>query len=277
MKNQSLRCGRFTLDLSTPQIMGILNVTPDSFSDGGHYCDPGLALERAHKMVEEGADIIDVGGESTRPGAAAVSETEELARVIPLIETLAKQLSVPISIDTSKAAVMKAASAAGASLINDVYALRQTGALTAAAESGLPVCMMHMQGEPRTMQQQPEYSDVVADVMQFLQRRIDECIVGGLKAERLLIDPGFGFGKTLEHNLAILRNLETLQDLGPPILVGLSRKSMLGKITGREVDERQTASAIAAYQAVLGGASILRVHDISVTKDAIKMAQAITG
>lgn len=269
-----MSCGRFSLDLSQPRIMGILNVTPDSFSDGGHYYDLERALERAFQMVEQGAHIIDVGGESTRPGAAAVDADTELARVIPLVEKLANQLPVPVSVDTSKAVVMRAAAEAGAGMINDVYALRQEGALAAAADSGLPVCIMHMQGEPRTMQQSPDYQNVVADVLAFLTQRVTEIERAGICRERIIIDPGFGFGKTLQHNLALLRELASFQELDLPVLAGLSRKSMLGQITGREVKERQVASAIAAYQSVLNGASILRVHDVSETQDALKMATA---
>jgi dihydropteroate synthase len=270
-----LDCGGKPLDLSRPCVMGILNVTPDSFSDGGDFFASDAALRRAEQMLEEGADIIDVGGESTRPGAAAVDVDAELRRVAPVIEALARRLSVPISIDTSKPEVMRAAAEAGASLLNDVRALRAPGALEMAASLGLPVCLMHMQGEPGSMQADPRYGDVVADVSDFLAARIAACVGAGIAPERLVIDPGFGFGKRLSHNLALLARLSELTRLGPPLLVGLSRKSMLGALTGRDVDERLAAGLAAAVIAARGGARILRVHDVAATVDALRVVAAV--
>lgn len=276
MSERWLKCGEHRLSLDRPCIMGILNVTPDSFSDGGQWSDPERALERAMAMVEEGADLIDIGGESTRPGAAEVDENDELSRVIPLLERLAHRLPVPISVDTSKAAVIRAAAAAGAGLINDVYALRRPQALTAAAESQLPVCLMHMQGEPRTMQQRPAYQDVLGEVTDFLQQRMAACLSAGIERENILLDPGFGFGKSLDHNLTLLRQLPLLGQLGQPLLVGLSRKSMLGQITGRDVKQRVSASVAAALLAVQNGAWIVRVHDVAATRDALAIWRAVT-
>lgn len=270
-----LRVGRHALDLSRPVIMGILNVTPDSFSDGGQFVDRQRALQHARAMVAEGAAIIDVGGESTRPGARAVTAVEELARVIPVIEALHGEVDAPISIDTSKPEVMRAAVAAGAGLINDVYALRLPGALKAAASLGVPVCLMHMQGEPRTMQESPGYADVVGEVYNFLQERIDECMHAGMAREQLLVDPGFGFGKTLEHNLELLRRLDEFAGLGAPLLVGLSRKSMIGKALGLALEERLHASVALALMAVQRGARIVRVHDVRATRDALGMYDAV--
>jgi len=255
--------------------MGILNVTPDSFSDGGAFFDPAAALDHARAMVAEGADLIDVGGESTRPGAAPVELEDELRRVIPLIETLASELSVPISADTSKPQVMEAAVRAGAGMINDVRALGAPGALEAARGLGVPVCLMHMRGEPRTMQAAPHYGDVVKEVRAYLASRVDACLVAGIPRKRLIVDPGFGFGKTLDHNLALLSRLGEIGDLGLPMLVGLSRKSMLGAITGRAVGERLPASLAAALLAVERGASILRVHDVAATVDVLKVREAM--
>lgn len=255
--------------------MGILNVTPDSFSDGGAFFDPAIALDHARAMVAAGADLIDVGGESTRPGAAPVCVEDELARVIPVIEALAAELPVPISVDTSKPEVMAAAVRAGAGMINDVGALGAPGALEAARDLGVPVCLMHMRGEPRTMQVAPHYGDVVGEVRDFLAQRSAACVAAGISPERLVIDPGFGFGKTLDHNLALLARLGELRDLGLPILVGLSRKSMLGAITGRAVGERLPASLAAALLAVERGASILRVHDVASTVDVLKVQEAV--
>lgn len=262
-------------DLSAPRVMGILNVTPDSFSDGGRYAVPDAAMRQAERMVGEGADILDIGGESTRPGAAAVGVDEEIDRVLPVIERLCATFAVPVSIDTSKAAVMRAAVAAGARMINDVCALSAPGAIPAAAELGVPVCLMHMQGEPRTMQTAPQYDDVVADIMDYLNERVAACEVAGISRDRLLVDPGFGFGKTLQHNLTLLRELTRFGRLGLPVLVGLSRKSMLGTLTGRPVDERQAASVAAALIAVERGARIVRVHDVGATVDALKVWQAV--
>ncbi|WP_295886767.1 dihydropteroate synthase [uncultured Thiohalocapsa sp.] len=257
--------------------MGVLNVTPDSFSDGGDFFARDTALRRAEQMVAEGADIIDVGGESTRPGADAVSMQDERRRVVPVIEALARRLPVPVSVDTSKPEVMRAAADAGASLINDVRALRAPGALAAAVSLGLPVCLMHMQGEPRTMQESPTYGDVVAEVGNFLKARIAACLAAGLPGERLLLDPGFGFGKRLAHNLALLARLPELAEIGPPLLVGISRKSMLGAITGRPVAERLPAGLAAAVLAARSGARILRVHDVAPTVDALKVVAAVAA
>jgi len=270
-----LACGDHRLDLGTPLVMGVLNITPDSFSDGGDFFAPDAALRRAEQMVADGADIIDVGGESTRPGAAAVDVADELGRVVPVIEVLARRLPVPISVDTSKPEVMRAAADAGAALINDVRALRVPGALAAAAALDLPVCLMHMQGDPRTMQTDPAYADVVAEVRGFLAERIAACVGVGLTRERLLVDPGFGFGKRLAHNLGLLARLAELKALGQPLLVGLSRKSMLGALTGRPVDERLAAGLAAAVIAARGGARILRVHDVAATVDALKVVAAV--
>jgi dihydropteroate synthase len=269
------RCGAHTIDLSRPVVMGVLNVTPDSFSDGGSYTDGEQALARALRMVEEGAGILDIGGESTRPGAAAVSVQEEIRRVAPLIEGLAKRVNVPISIDTSKRAVIAAALDAGASIINDVRALREPGALALAARSDAGICLMHMQGEPRTMQQEPRYDDVVTEVAAFLRARVDACVAHGVSRERLLIDPGIGFGKRLEHNLALLAALPELSGLGLPLMVGVSRKSMLGQLTGRAVEERLAGGIALAAAAVLAGASVVRVHDVRETVDAVKAAAAL--
>ena len=265
------------LDLSVPRVMGILNVTPNSFSDGGRFVALDDALRQAERMVEDGADLLDVGGESTRPGAAAVGLDEELARVIPVIERLRAGFDVPLSIDTSKPEVMRAAVAAGAAMVNDVSALGAPGALQTAAALGVPTCLMHMQGEPRTMQTAPQYGDVVADIIEYLARRIAACEAAGLPRERLLVDPGFGFGKTLAHNLTLLRRLGEFAQLGTPLLVGISRKSMLGAVTGRPVAERLPASLAAAVLAVERGARIVRVHDVGPTVDAIRLWCAVQG
>lgn len=259
---------------SHPQVMGILNVTPDSFSDGGEYIRPELAIERAQKMIDEGADIIDVGGESTRPGAAAVELQQELDRVIPVIEAISV-LGTPVSIDTSKAEVMMEAVRAGASMINDVYALQNAGAVKAAAECKVPVCLMHMQGQPRTMQANPKYRSVVEDVLAFLQQRVETCTAAGIDRSLISIDPGFGFGKTLQHNLEMLRRLDEFQSLSLPVLVGLSRKSMLGDITGKSVEDRGAASISVAMIAAMKNANIIRVHDVAETKDAIRVYAAL--
>jgi len=264
------------VDFSVPRVMGILNVTPDSFSDGGRFVVPDDALVQAERMIAEGADILDIGGESTRPGAAAVSLDEEMARVLPLIERIAAEFDVPVSIDTSKPELMRAAVAAGAAMINDVSALRAPGAVAEIAALGVPVCLMHMQGEPRSMQAAPQYDDVLADVIRFLADRVTVCVAAGIARERLLIDPGFGFGKTLQHNLALLRGLGQFRQLGLPILVGISRKSMLGAITGKPVGERQTASVAAALMAVERGARVVRVHDVAATVDALRLWRAVT-
>ncbi len=269
-----LDCGGKPLDLGRPQVMGILNLTPDSFSDGGRFTDQGLALAHAQQMVDDGAAIIDVGGESTRPGAEDVSLEDELARVIPVIARLAPLLDVPISVDTSKPEVMRAAVDAGAGLINDVYALRRPGALQTAAACGVPVCLMHMQGEPRTMQAAPSYADVVAEVAAFLQGREEAAVAAGIPRERVLLDPGFGFGKRLEDNLHLYAHLDRLID-SPRWLVGVSRKSMIGQVLGRTVGERLSGGLALATLAVQAGARIVRVHDVRETYDALRMTQAV--
>jgi len=257
-------------------VMGILNVTPDSFSDGGRFDAPERALAHAREMLAEGADIIDIGGESTRPGAEPVDADAEIARVVPVIEAITAELDVPVSIDTMKPEVMRAAVAAGATMINDVNALRAPGALEAATELQVPVCLMHMQGQPRTMQHDPHYDNVVEDLLQFFHQRIAQCVEAGLDQRLLIADPGFGFGKTLEHNLALLAGLDRFATLGVPILAGISRKSMLGKITGREAaDDRLPASIAAAMLAAERGANIIRVHDVAETVDALKVLQAV--
>ncbi len=270
-----LDCGGRPLDLSRPAVMGILNITPDSFSDGGVFLSRENAIAHARRMAEEGADIIDVGGESTRPGAQPVSAQEEMDRVIPVIEALRGKISPPISIDTSKPEVMRAAVAAGAGFINDVRALRDEGALEAAASLHVPVCLMHMQGEPRSMQENPRYRDVVSDVGDFLRARLQAAQAAGIPAQRLVIDPGFGFGKTLEHNLELLRGLKKLQSLGAPILAGLSRKSLIGKALGLPVEGRLYASVALALMAVQNGARLVRVHDVGPTVEALRMWQAV--
>lgn len=272
---QTLDCGGRAVDLSVPRVMGVLNVTPDSFSDGGHYASLDASLRHAAAMVAAGASFIDVGGESTRPGASEVSVEEELDRVIPVVEAIRRELDVVISLDTSKPEVMRAGVRAGAGLINDVRALRQPGALEAASASGLPVCLMHIQGQPRTMQQAPAYRDVLAEVTDFLRGRIEACTAAGIESARLILDPGFGFGKTAEHNLQLLNRLDQIAALGYPVLAGLSRKSLLGAVTGRPVDERLAASAVAAALAVVKGASIIRAHDVPATVDAVRLARAM--
>jgi dihydropteroate synthase len=269
-----LHCGKFRLPLDRPLIMGIVNVTPDSFSDGGRFFDASRAIEHGRRLAVEGADILDVGGESSRPGAVAVSASEELRRVLPVIDALAP-VGVPISVDTVKPEVMREAVAAGASIINDIAALQAPGALEAAAGMDAAVCLMHMQGEPRTMQQEPHYDDVVIEVRDFLARRIEAARAAGIARERLIVDPGFGFGKLLEHNLALLRQLERFAGLGACVLAGLSRKSMLGQITGRGVDGRMLASIAAALIAAQKGARILRVHDVAETRDALAVFDAV--
>lgn len=265
------------LDLSRVAIMGVLNVTPDSFSDGAKYSRPDRALEHARLMAEHGADIIDVGGESTRPGAQAVSVQQELDRVIPVIEVISKQLPVRLSIDTSKHEVMRSAVEAGASLINDVKALQSEDALATVAALEVPVCLMHMQGEPRVMQDNPSYDDVVIEVKDFLARRIEACLEAGIKAENIIIDPGFGFGKTVPHNIALLNRLSELLPLAAPILVGLSRKSMIGKILNLAVDQRVHASVALALLAVQAGARLVRVHDVAATHQAIRMLESVAA
>ncbi|MBA3506354.1 MAG: dihydropteroate synthase [Betaproteobacteria bacterium] len=269
-----LRCGRQLLDLARPLVMGILNVTPDSFSDDGAFFDRERALDHARGMTADGADLIDIGGESTRPGSEPVAETVELARVIPLVETLSRE-GVLVSVDTMKAGVMRAVISSGAAMINDVRALREEGALAAVVASGVAVCLMHMQGDPRSMQDNPQYGNVACEVEAFLAKRARDCEAAGVARDRIVLDPGFGFGKTKEHNLALLRALPALTELGYPILVGLSRKSMLKQLTGRPVQERLPASLAAALAAVARGASIVRVHDVRETVDALDVWQAV--
>lgn len=272
-----LRCADQTLDLATPAVMGVINVTPDSFSDGGRFLDTAAAIEQGLRLAGEGAAILDIGGESTRPGAADVAEQEELRRVLPVIEHLRARTSAVISIDTSKPGVMRAAAAAGAGLINDVRALREPGALEAAAATDCAVCLMHMQGEPRTMQLAPTYGDVVSEVHAFLAERVQAARAAGVSRERLLIDPGFGFGKTLEHNLQLLRGLRDLTVEGLPLLAGLSRKSSVGKLTGRPEGERVYGSIALAVIAAQNGASIIRAHDVAATVDALRVLAAVEG
>lgn len=268
-------CGQYTLDLARPRVMGIVNATPDSFSDGGQYASTAAAIEHGLRLVDEGAEILDIGGESTRPGSTVVPLEEELQRVIPVIEGLARRAGVPLSVDTYKPAVMRAAIAAGADIINDICALQQPGALDAVADSRAGVCLMHMQGTPQTMQADPHYDDVVQEVRDFLLARIQACQQVGIGQERIMLDPGFGFGKRSVHNIALLRELPTLCALGYPVLAGLSRKSVLGQLTGNDVDARLHASIAAAVIATMKGAKILRVHDVKATADALKIAAAI--
>lgn len=275
-----LQCGVKSLDLSSPKIMGILNITPDSFSDGGNLYQGGLVsldlvLKRAEAMLAEGADILDVGGESTRPGAANVSEQEELDRVIPVVEMLVEKLGAIVSVDTSTASVIRESARKGAGIINDVRALSREGAMAEAANTGLPVCLMHMQGQPQTMQQAPHYDDVVEEVKAFLRQRISACLAAGIAKDRILIDPGFGFGKTLAHNLALLARLPELASLELPMLVGLSRKSLLGQLLNRGIDDRLPGSLALALAAVERGAAIIRVHDVAATKDVLSVYNAV--
>jgi dihydropteroate synthase len=273
---QQLACGRFRLSLSRPLVMGIVNLTPDSFSGDGVGSDAERAIEHARAQIAAGADILDLGAESTRPGAAPVAADEEMARLLPVLRGL-RDVGVPLSIDTMKTEVMRAALAEGADMINDIAALQSSGALEVVAGSGAAVCLMHMQGEPRTMQASPHYGDVVAEVMAFLGGRAAACLDAGIAHERVVIDPGFGFGKSLDHNLALLRRLGTFRDLGFPVLAGLSRKSMLGAMTGRPVTDRTAASVAAALLAAERGAAILRVHDVAATRDALAVLDALNG
>ena len=270
-----LDCAGRLLDLSRPRVMGVLNVTPDSFSDGGAWLAPDQPVAHAQRMVEAGAAIIDVGGESTRPGAAPVDARQELRRVIPVIEALHASIPVPISVDTRKPAVMRAAVAAGAGLINDVSALQAPNAIGTAAELGVPVCLMHMQGLPESMQDNPDYRDVVGEVKAFLTGRARACEAGGIAPEHILLDPGFGFGKTTGHNLQLLRHLDVLVQAGYPVLVGLSRKSLIGKVLGLEVDKRLYPSVALAVVAVWQGAALVRCHDVRETREAIEMCHAV--
>jgi len=270
-----LNCAGKTLDLSHPHVMGILNVTPDSFSDGGRYLEPARATAQAAAMADEGATIIDIGGESTRPGAAPVDADEQLRRILPVIEAVHASLPAVISVDTSDPRVMSEAVAAGAGLINDVRALRVPGAVDAAVQCGVPVCLMHMQGEPSTMQDNPIYGDVVAEVRDALEARVQTCVTAGIARTRLLIDPGFGFGKALAHNMVLMRRLEAFQALGLPLVVGLSRKSMIGQLRGVPMSERLHASLALAVMAVMKGAVIVRTHDVKATLDAVMTCHEI--
>jgi len=274
-----LHCGKYQLDLSTPKVMGVLNLTPDSFSDGGRYMNVDDALHRAKQMIAEGVDIIDVGGESTRPGAAVISDDEEIARVVPIIEALVHEINVPISIDTSKASAMYEAVHAGASLINDVCALQSKDALKTAAqlnqEKNIAVCIMHMQGQPRSMQANPIYKDVVLEIKNMLLERVEMCVQAGINAHQVMLDPGFGFGKTLQHNLKLLADLSEFVSATHPLLVGLSRKSMIGQMTQKPVDQRLPGSLALATLALNNGANIIRVHDVSESCDVAQIVQAL--
>jgi dihydropteroate synthase len=267
-------CGRFQLDLSKPRVMGIVNVTPDSFSDGGKFSTTEKAIAHALQLVEEGAEILDIGGESTRPGATPVPLDEELKRVIPVIEGL-RDVGVPLSIDTYKPQVMQAAITAGADIVNDVCALREPQALEIVVASQAGVCLMHMQGRPQTMQADPQYDDVVSEVRDFLKDRLNAAQQAGIDPSRIVLDPGFGFGKRTAHNLTLLNHLNDIQALGLPLLIGLSRKSVLGQVVGSSVDERVHASIAASVVSVMKGANIVRVHDVKPTIDALKIVQAV--
>ena len=269
-----LQAGRFTLSLQQPLIMGILNVTPDSFSDGGDWFEPGVALERAHRLAAEGADIVDIGAESSRPGAQPVSEDEELRRLMPVLERLSG-LPVPVSVDTCKPGIMRRAIEAGASMINDIYALQAPGAAETVALSGAAVCLMHMQGDPRTMQKAPRYADVAAEVEAFLAERARVARASGIGPERIVVDPGFGVGKTPAHNLELIRALPRLRAVGYPVLAGLSRKSLFGKIVGKAAAGRVHASIAGAMLAAQRGAAIVRVHDVAATRDSLLVLRAI--
>jgi len=270
-----LPCGNRVLDLAHPQVMGILNVTPDSFSDGGRFRQRDEALRHAAAMVAAGASLIDVGGESTRPGALQVSADEELQRVAPVVEAIAAELDVIISVDTSCPQVMRESARLGAGLLNDVRSLRREGALQAAAESGLPVCLMHMQGEPENMQKNPHYDDLLAEVQAFFAERMAACAAAGIAAERIILDPGFGFAKNLQHNLSLFKHMQVLHGFARPLLVGVSRKSMIGQALGREVDQRLAGGLALAALAVTKGACILRVHDVAETVDLVRMIAAV--
>jgi len=271
-----LNCAGKILSFDIPRVMGIVNVTPDSFSDGGQHSTTESAIAHALQLVSDGADVLDIGGESTRPGAKEISEAEELQRVIPVIEALAKQITIPVAIDTSKPGVMRAAVNAGATIINDVFALRRDDALDVAAELKVPVILMHMQGEPGSMQAAPHYDDAVTEVHSFLTQRIFACEMAGISKKNIVIDPGFGFGKSLEHNLALLAQLRRFVEMGVPVLAGLSRKSMIGTLTGRDVNDRVYGSVAAALIAAQNGAKIIRVHDVAATVDALKVWNAVS-
>lgn len=278
---KTLRCGQRTLDISRPVVMGVLNVTPDSFSDGGKYYRQSqlsidVVLRQAESMLLSGAGVLDVGGESTRPGAAPVTVAEEMDRVLPVIEQLNQQFDVVISLDSSQPQVIEAASKLGLGLINDVRSLSLSGALEVAAKAELPVCLMHMQGEsPATMQLKPEYDNVVKDVLGFLQQQVTRCLDAGIAADQILLDPGFGFGKSLRHNLTLLNRLDQIVDLGFPVLSGTSRKTMLGQITGRDVGQRLAGSLATALLAAQKGATLIRVHDVAETVDALNVLEAV--
>ncbi len=274
MPHAVLRLGRFSLSLERPLIMGIVNVTPDSFSDGGEFLDAGRALDQARQLIDEGADILDIGGESSRPGAEPVEVAEELRRVLPVLEKLV-DLPVPVSVDTCKPKVMRRAIAAGASMINDIFALQADGALEAVAESNAAVCLMHMQGAPRTMQHAPHYHDVVGEVETFLVKRAVAAQAAGIAHDRIVLDPGFGFGKTAQHNLELIRALPRLRASGFALLAGLSRKALFGRIVGREAAQRVNASAAGAMLVAQRGASIVRVHDVAATRDCLLVLRAI--
>lgn len=270
-----LQAGKHRIDLEFPAVMGVLNITPDSFSDGGRFADRDRAIRHAEAMFASGAAIIDIGGESTRPGAGEVPVEDEIDRVVPVIEFLSARLDVCLSVDTSKPPVMRAALAAGAALVNDIYALRREGALSAVADSDCAVCLMHMQGAPHSMQVNPSYRDVAAEVASFLQERVESCVDSGIATDRIVVDPGFGFGKTDRHNFELLAGLRQLRQLGVPLLVGLSRKRSLGKLTGRDIDGRMPAGLAAAVLAVERGANIVRTHDVAETVDALKIVAAV--
>ncbi len=271
-----LQCGRFRLSLERPLVMGVVNVTPDSFSDGGEFLAPHAAIARTRQLIQEGADIIDIGGESSRPGAASVSADEESSRIVPVLRAL-RDTPVPLSIDTVKPEVMRIAIAEGAAMVNDITALAAPQALQTVATSDCAVCLMHMQGEPRTMQQSPSYADIVREVKDFLSTRVAAAQSAGIGRNRIVIDPGFGFGKTVEHNLELLRHLAELTDVGVPVLTGWSRKSSLGRITGRPAEDRLPGSLAAALIAVKNGAQIVRVHDVAATRDALAVWTAVMG
>jgi len=271
---RQLRCGRFVLSLDRPLVMGVVNVTPDSFSDGGHHATHEAALRHADRLIGEGADLLDIGGESTRPGAAAVSADEEIRRIVPVLDAL-RDCGRPLSVDTRRPLVMRAAIEHGADLVNDIEALRAAGAIDAVRASDAAVCLMHMQGEPGTMQQAPQYHDVVGEVEDFLAERLVAAVDAGIDRERIVVDPGIGFGKTLRHNLQLLAALDELLALGVPLLVGVSRKSMIGTLTGRDVDHRLAGSLSAMLSAVMHGAHIVRVHDVAESCDALRVWQAI--
>jgi dihydropteroate synthase len=270
-----LPCGNRVLDLSRTHVMGILNITPDSFSDGGRFAQRDLALRHAEAMMLAGATLIDVGGESTRPGARSVSPVEELERVAPVVEAISAELDVIISVDTSTPAVIRETARLGAGLINDVRSLRRDGALDAAVATGLPVCLMHMRGEPTDMQNDPHYIDLFAEVSAFLRERMEQCVAAGIPVENIILDPGFGFAKTLEHNLSLFKHMEALHALGRPLLVGVSRKSMIGKVLDKPVDQRLHGALALAAMAMVKGAKILRVHDVPETVDVVRMIAAV--